>query len=134
MLAGVARRQPSAVAWRGVSGRQRADVGGASQHLWYVRVAMPLVFPNPPFVAKEPPLAVWLQGVDTDTGGNVDCRVIATALTRHCGAGGLTNQELLRAFNENRARIENTAQRKYAADRVERLKDRIVVWLDRGDF
>ncbi len=76
---------------------------------------MPLVFPNPPFV-KEPPLAVWLQGRDTDTGDTVDCRVIATVLTQHCGAGGLGNQELLRAFNEHRARIENTAQRKYAAE------------------
>ena len=94
---------------------------------------MPMVFPNPPFV-KESPLAVWLQGRDTDTGDNVDCCVISTALTRHCGARGLTNQELLRAFNEHRARIENTAQRKYAAGQVERLQDRIVVWLDRGDF
>ena len=95
---------------------------------------MPLVFPNPPFVAKEPPLAVWLQCRDSGTGAYVDCRVISTVLTQHCGAGGLENQELLRAFNEHRARIENTAQRKYAADRVERLKDRIVVWLGRGDF
>ncbi len=90
---------------------------------------MPLVFPNPPFV-KEPPLAVWLQGRDTDTGANVDCRVIAKSLTRHCGAVGLENQELLRAFNEHRARIEKLAQREYAAGKVERLNDRNVVWLD----
>ncbi len=94
---------------------------------------MPLVFPKTPFV-RELPLAVWLQCRDTNTKANVDCRVIATGLTQHCGAEGLNNQELLRAFNEHRARIENTAQRKYAADRVERLIDRIVVWLDRGDF
>ena len=124
-------------------------MGGASQHLWYVRVAMPLVFPNPPFVAKEPPLAVWLQGRDTDTGANVDCRVISTALTQHCGAGGLKyaifprghirsacrcNEKLLRAFNEHRARIENMAQHKYAAGKVARLSDRIVVWLHSADF
>ncbi len=124
-----------------MAGRQGADLGGASQHLWYVRVAMPLVFPNPPFVKESESglVAVWLQGHDTDKENtdkeyHVDCRVIATALTQHCGAGGLGNQELLRAFIEHRARIENTAQRKYAADRVERLKDRIVVWLDRWDF
>ncbi len=94
---------------------------------------MPLVFFNPPFV-KEPPLAVWLQGRDTDTGANVDCRVISTVLTQHCGAGGLENQELLRAFNEHRARIEKLAQREYAAGKVERLNDRIVVWLHSADF
>ena len=95
---------------------------------------MPLVFPNPPFVAKEPPLAVWLQCCDTDTRDNLDCRVISTVLTQHCGAGGLENQELLRAFNEHRARIENMAQRKYAAGEVERVNDRIVVWLHSADF
>ena len=94
---------------------------------------MPLVFPNPPFV-KEPPLAVWVQGRDTDTGANVDCRVISTVLTQHCGAGGLENQELLRAFDEHRARIENMAQRKYAAGEVERVNGRIVVWLHSADF
>ncbi len=88
---------------------------------------MPLVFPNPPFVKESEAglwfglVAVWLQGHDTDKENtdkeyHVDCRVIATALTQHCGAGGLNNQELLRAFNEHRARIENTAQRKYAAE------------------
>ncbi len=116
------------------AGRQWADLGGAPQHLWYVRVAMLLIFPYRPFVAEEPPLAVWLQGVDTDTGGNVDCRVISTVLTQHCGAGGVTNQDLLRAFNEHRARIENMAQRKYDAGQVERLNDRIVVWLHSADF
>ena len=97
---------------------------------------MPLVFPNPPFVAKEPPLAVWLQCRDTDTrgGANVDCRVISTVLTQHCGAGGLENQELLRAFDEHRARIENMAQRQYAAGEVERVNGRIVVWLHSTDF
>ena len=105
-----------------------------TQHLLYVRVAMPLVFPNPPFVAKEPPLAVWLQCRDSGTGAYVDCRVISTVLTQHCGAGGLENQELLRAFNEHRARIENMAQHKYAAGEVERLNDRIVVWLHSADF
>ena len=95
---------------------------------------MPLVFPNPPFVAKEPPLAVWLQGRDSGTGAYVDCRVISTVLTQHCGAGGLENQELLRAFNEHRARIENMAQHKYAAGEVERLNGRIVVWLHSADF
>ena len=94
---------------------------------------MPLVFPKTPFV-KELPLAVWLQCRDTDTGANVDCRVISTVLTQHCGAGGLENQELLRAFNEHRARIENMAQHKYAAGEVERLNDRIVVWLHSAEF
>ncbi len=110
------------------------NLGGASHHLWYVRVAMPLVFPKTPFV-KELPLAVWLQCRDTDTrGANVDCRVISTVLTQHCGAGGLENQELLRAFDEHRARIENMAQRKYAAGEVERVNGRIVVWLHSADF
>ncbi len=94
---------------------------------------MPLVFPKTPFV-KNPPLAVWLQCRDTDTGDNVDCRVIFTVLTQHCGAGGLENQELLRAFNEHRARIEKMAQHKYAAGQVERVNGRIVVWLHSADF
>ncbi len=94
---------------------------------------MPLVFPNPPFV-KKTPLAVWLRCRDTDTGDNVDCRVISTVLTQHCGAGWLENQELLRAFKEHRARIENMAQRKYAAGEVERVNGRIVVWLHSADF
>jgi len=94
---------------------------------------MPLVFPKTPFV-KELPLAVWLQCRDTDTRDYVDCRVISTVLTQHCGAGGLENQELLRAFDEHRARIENMAQRKYAAGEVERVNDRIVVWLHSADF
>ena len=102
--------------------------------LWYVRVVMPLVFLKTPFV-KEPPLAVWLQCRDTDTrAANVDCRVISTVLTQHCGAGGLENQELLRAFDEHRARIENMAQRKYAAGEVERVNGRVVVWLHSADF
>ncbi len=94
---------------------------------------MPLVFPKTPFV-KNPPLAVWLQCRDTDTGDTVDCRVISTVLTQHCGAGGLENQELLRAFNEHRARIEKMAQHKYAAGQVERVNGRIVVWLHSADF
>ncbi len=94
---------------------------------------MPLIFPKTPFV-KESPLAVWLQCRDTDTGDNVDCRVISTVLTQHCGAGRLENQELLRAFDEHRARIENMAQRKYAAGEVERVNGRIVVWLHSADF
>ncbi len=94
---------------------------------------MPLVFSHPPFV-KKTPLAVWLQCRDTDTGDNVDCRVISTVLTQHCGAGWLENQELLRAFNEHRATIENMAQHKYAAGQVERVNGRIVVWLHSADF
>ncbi len=94
---------------------------------------MPLVFPKTPFV-KNPPLAVWLQCRDTDTGDNVDCRVISTVLTQRCGARGLGNEELLRAFDKHRARIENMAQHKYAAGQVERVNGRIVAWLHSADF
>ena len=94
---------------------------------------MPLVFPKTPFV-RELPLAVWLQCRVTNTKANVDCRVISTVLTQHCGARGLGNEELLHAFDKHRARIENMAQRKYAAGEVERVNGRIVVWLHSADF
>ncbi len=89
---------------------------------------MPLTFSNPPFV-KEPPLAVWLQGRDDETGESVDVRIFATTLTKHFGAKGITNHELLRAFEEHHDEMVRAARRKYAAEQFERLDDRIVVWL-----
>ncbi len=96
---------------------------------------MALVFSDSPFVKDESPkgfLAVWLQGQDSST--DVDCRVIATALTQRCGADGLTNPELLRAFNEHRQEIEAIAIRKYAKQQTELRSDRVIVWIGPDDF
>ncbi len=96
---------------------------------------MALVFSDSPFVMDESPkgfLAVWLQGQDSST--DVDCRVIATALTQRCGANGITNAELLRAFNEHRLEIEAIATRKYAKQQTEQRPDRVIVWVGPADF
>ncbi len=96
---------------------------------------MSLVFSDSPFVMDESPkgfLAVWLQGQDSST--DVDCRVIATALTQRCGADGLTNPELLRTFNEHRQEIEAIAIRKYAKQHTEQRTDRVIVWIGPDDF
>ena len=53
---------------------------------------MPLLFSGQPFV-KINPIAVWLQGRDSDTGANVDCRVGAKFLNTR-GAEGIANQKL----------------------------------------
>ncbi len=95
---------------------------------------MALEFPNEPFHKEQNGLiAVWLQGRDTEYGAPVECRVIATALTRR-GAGGLAPYKLENAFNKHREQIEAIARRKYAANEFERLTDRIVVWINDDDF
>ena len=95
---------------------------------------MALVFDGTPFVKAQPRLAVWLQGRDEAANCYVDCRVAHKALRECCGARGIAGNELLRAFEAHRERIEMAAKRKYEAGRVERLSDRAVVWLEVTDL
>lgn len=95
---------------------------------------MALVFDGTPFVKAQPRLAVWLQGRDEAANCYVDCRVTHKALRECCGARGIANDELLRAFEAHRERIETVAKRKYEDGRVERLPDRVVVWIDVSDL
>ncbi len=95
---------------------------------------MALVFHDTPFVKDRPRLAVWLQGRDEAADCYVDCRVTQEALKVCCGAKGIADDKLLRAFEEHRERIETAAKRKYATGRVEHLKDRKVVWLEVADL
>ncbi len=96
---------------------------------------MPLVFfPETPKGVCSSTTDLPMQGKDTETGEYVECRVTAKALVDRCGARGPTDEELLRSFKEHRARIEDTRRRKYAADKVEREPDRIVVRLDVADL
>ena len=95
---------------------------------------MTLVFDGTPFVKEEPRLAVWLQGRDEAANCYVDCRVAHKALRECCGARGIANDELLRAFEAHRERIETVAKQKYEDGRVERLPDRVVVWIDVSDL
>ncbi len=91
---------------------------------------MALVFHGTPFVKDRPRLAVWLQGRDEAADCYVDCRVTQEALKVCCGAKGIADDKLLGAFEAHRERIEMTAKREYEAGRVERLADRVVVWLE----
>lgn len=43
----------------------------------------------------------------------VECRVGVMALTKRCGAEGLANREMMRAFNAHKGRIEKAGRRKY---------------------
>ena len=95
---------------------------------------MALVFHDTPFVKDRPRLAVWLQGRDEAADFYVDCRVTQEALKVCCGAKGIADDKLLRAFEEHRERIETAAKRKYATGHVEHLKDRKVVWLEVADL
>ena len=95
---------------------------------------MVLVFHGVPFVKGQPRLAVWLQGRDEAVDCYVDCRVTHKALIDCCGARGIANDELLRAFEAHRERIETVAKRKYEDGRVEGLPDRVVVWIDVSDL
>ena len=61
-----------------------------------------------------------------DNGKYVECRITETALTRRCGAIGITHAELARAFAANRGKIEAIAQSKYAAGKVTMETDRTV--------
>ncbi len=69
-----------------------------------------------------------------DDGKYVECRVTVLALTKRCGANGITNAELHRAFKDNQSRIEAIAKRKYAARQKTIEKDRTVIFLDVADF
>ena len=95
---------------------------------------MTLVFDGKPFVKEEPRLAAWLQGRDEAADCYVDCRVTHKALRECCGAKGIAGGELLRAFDVHRERIEKAANRKYEAEHIERLPDRVVVWLEVADL
>lgn len=95
---------------------------------------MALEFPNTPFHQELNGLiTVCLLGRDTESDAFVECRVIATALTK-LGAGGLAPDKLENAFNNYREEIEAIALRKYAAGEFEHQSDRIVVWIDCGNF
>ncbi len=95
---------------------------------------MALEFSSEPFHKEENgSITVRLQGRDTESDVFVECRVIATVLTA-LGADGLAPEKLETAFNKHRERIEVITRRKYVADDFERLTDRIVVWIDRGDL
>ncbi len=95
---------------------------------------MAIVFDGAPFVKEQPQLTVWLQGRDEAANCYVDCRVPYKVLKDCCGARGIANNELLRAFEAHRERIEKAAKRKYEAGRVEYLSDRVVVWLEVADL
>ncbi len=69
-----------------------------------------------------------------DNGKYVECRVTETALTQRCGANGIANAELHRAFKEHRARIEAIAKSKYAAEKVTIDPDRTVIVLGVADL
>ncbi len=93
-----------------------------------------MFFPDTPKSVDSATVTLWLQGQDTETKRYVDCRLTAKALMDHCGARGQTDDELLRAFNEHRAEIENACRRKYAAGQVEHAPDRIIVRLAGADL
>ena len=95
---------------------------------------MPLRFPAPPRGVNSTTIEVMLFGRDTETGEDVECRVTHKALMDRCGARGQTDSELLRAFGEHRAKIEDAARRKYAAGKITRKPDRIVVRLGHEDI
>ena len=69
-----------------------------------------------------------------DNGKYVECRVTVLALTRRCGAQGIADGELHRAFKTNRAKIEARAQNKYVARDVKFERDRTVIVLDVADL
>jgi len=96
--------------------------------------AMPLRFPAPPTGVNPTTIEVMLFGCDTETGEDVECRVTHKALMDRCGARGQTDSELLRAFGEHRAKIEDAARRKYAAGKITRESDRTVVRLGHEDI
>ena len=97
---------------------------------------MTLKFSGDPFV-KEParePLYVCLQGRDDDANQYVECQVPATTLIKQFGARGITNQELIRAFQAHRTRVEMTAVKQYESNNYEKQTDPIVIWLGEDSF
>ena len=96
---------------------------------------MSLIFLASPFVKEEPTvgLAVWLQGTDKSTKGLVECRVTQPGL-RKLGAKGITNEELLRVFNEHRQRIESVSESKFDLGKLEIMPDSVVVWIGPNDL
>ncbi len=101
---------------------------------WYTHAVMKLVFPDPPTGVDPGRIEVMLFGRDTETGDDVECRVTAKALMKSCGARGQTDEELLRAFDEYRPKIEEAAQRKHEAGKIKQEFDRIVIRLDQEDL
>lgn len=95
---------------------------------------MTLAFPDPPRGVDPTTIEVRLFGRDTETSDYVECRVSHKALIERCGARGQTDDELLRAFNEHRAEIEDACRRKFAAGQVEHAPDRIIVRLAGADL
>lgn len=95
---------------------------------------MTLAFPDPASGVDPTMIEVRLFGRDTESSDYVECRVTHKALIERCGARGQTDDELLRAFNEHRAEIEDACRRKYAAGQVEHAPDRIVVRLRSADL
>ncbi len=91
---------------------------------------MALNFSAQPFVNHNEAgtLFVSLQ----DPSAYVDCRVIATALSRK--AGSLSNTHLLRAFDRHRSEIEAAANRKFKAKDYDEQQGRIIIWIYPDDL
>ena len=102
-----------------------------------LEATMALVFGDiPTLYDSEQGIMRWF-GVDN--GRYVECRVTGSALTKRCGARGITDVELRRAFKENREKIEAVAKSKYAAGKVTSERDsreqtRIIIVLDIADL
>ncbi len=62
----------------------------------------------------------------------VDCRVIATVLSRE--AGSLRNTELLHVFDHLRSKIEAVANRKFEAKQYDEQHGRIIIWIYPDDL
>lgn len=95
---------------------------------------MTIHFHNPPFVKEDTHLTVCLQGKDMTKNQYVEIRVLANALTLRCGAEGITNNELLRAFGACRAKIEAAALRKYETGDFQDGDVSAIVWLGLDDL
>ncbi len=95
---------------------------------------MTLTFEQEPSGVDPSSLEVRLFGKDTKTGDYVECRVTHKTLMDRCGATGQKPDELLRAFKDHRAKIEDAARRKYGTGQIERLSDRIVVRVGASDL
>ena len=91
---------------------------------------MALNFSAQPFVNRNEAgtLFVSLQ----DPSAYVDCRVIATALSRD--AGSLSKTKLLRAFDRRRSEIEAVANRKFKAKDYIEQQGRIIIWIYADDL
>ena len=73
-------------------------------------------------------------GKDTKTGDYIECRITHQALMECFGADGTKPAKLLHAFEKNRQRIEEAAQRKYDLGKFQQKSDRILLRLRPQDF